>query len=146
MQHTQNQKSRGFTLIELLVVIAIIGVLAAVGMVSYSVAGKGARDARRKTDIETIRQALVMYRSEFGCYPDDGMGMDAVLNTLKDASYLSNPLPVDPKNTGLFVYNYDTSKYSSVANCPPGETGSMGFHLSATLEKTPPPQYEVTSP
>ena len=61
--------TKGFTLIELLVVIAIIAILISVGVVSYTRSLKLSRDARRKTDLEQIRQALETYRSELGAYP-----------------------------------------------------------------------------
>ena len=53
-----NYEKFGFTLIELLVVIAIVGILVAVGSISYLTASKQSRDTRRKTDLEQIRQAL----------------------------------------------------------------------------------------
>lgn len=58
-----------FTLIELLVVIAIIGVLSSVVMASVSSAREGGRDARRLTDLRSIRNALELYYSDHGEYP-----------------------------------------------------------------------------
>jgi type II secretion system protein G len=63
-------KSRGFTLIELLVVIAIIGILAAIIIVNLASARTKARDARRKSDLESVRTAVEMYNDEKGTYPD----------------------------------------------------------------------------
>jgi len=51
----------GFTLIELLVVISIIGILAALGIASYSRAEKNTRDAQRKSDLNQYRLALESY-------------------------------------------------------------------------------------
>lgn len=48
----------GFTLIELLIVIAIISLLATIGVVTYSGLQKDAKDAKRKSDIETISTVL----------------------------------------------------------------------------------------
>ncbi|NCS87105.1 MAG: prepilin-type N-terminal cleavage/methylation domain-containing protein, partial [Candidatus Pacebacteria bacterium] len=67
-------KKKGFTLIELLVVATIITILSAIGLVSFVNAGKGARDAKRKADLETVRQALVLRRSDLGNYPSGGAG------------------------------------------------------------------------
>lgn len=89
----------GFTLIELLVVIAIIGILIAVGSISYTRAVQLSRDSRRKTDLEQIRQALETYRSENNAYPAD-------TTSLTTGGYLST-LPVDPKTgTSGYVYTY----------------------------------------
>ena len=63
------KRKNGFTLIELLVVATIIVVLSAIGLVSFTNAGKSARNSKRKSDLETVRQALVLYKSDTGAYP-----------------------------------------------------------------------------
>jgi type II secretory pathway pseudopilin PulG len=59
----------GFTMIELLVVATIIIVLSAVGLVSYRKAGESSRNAKRKADLEIVRQSLVLFRADNGYYP-----------------------------------------------------------------------------
>jgi type II secretory pathway pseudopilin PulG len=66
---TQNKLRSAFTLIELLVVATIIIVLATMGLVSYRTAVKNSHQAKCESDLQAIRQALVMYRSENGSYP-----------------------------------------------------------------------------
>ena len=63
------KKLNGFTLIEILVVATIISLLAAAASVAYSQLSKQSRDARRKTDLEQVRAALEMYRSNNDDYP-----------------------------------------------------------------------------
>lgn len=60
---------RGFTLIELLVVISIIGVLMALSIFGLMGSRESARDARRKTDLETIRSGIELYKSDCNVYP-----------------------------------------------------------------------------
>jgi len=84
-----NQK--GFTFIEILVVTTIIGILATIGLTSYQVANKKARDGKRRADIEQIRSALEMCRADNNVYPDD-ISAGVVCGN----SYLS-PIPHDPK-------------------------------------------------
>ena len=49
---------KAFTLIELLVVVAIIGILAAVGVVAYSVYTKSAKKAVVKSNLKTIEHYI----------------------------------------------------------------------------------------
>lgn len=70
---TSSKKSKGFTLIELLVVIAIIGILSTVAMVSLTSAKRRARDARRVSDIQQMRNALLIYSNERATYPVVGV-------------------------------------------------------------------------
>ena len=114
---------KGFTLIELLVVISIIAILVAVGATGYQRASKLSRDARRKTDLEQIRQALETYRSEIGSYP---------ANTGLLVSNYMTAVPVDPKNV---AYTYTPS------GSPP-----RTYNLCTTIESPSSAAYCVTQP
>lgn len=61
-----NHKNKGFTLLELLVVIGIIALLVGLGTVSFSTAQMKARNAKRKSDLETLHKALEQYYSICG--------------------------------------------------------------------------------
>lgn len=100
------KQQRGFSLIELVVVMSIIVLLSGVGFVSYTNANKASRDAKRKSDIEQIRAALEMYRTEEGSYP-------STLGQLGSSGYLPNYERYrDPKDTNL-EYTYRTSSLSA---------------------------------
>ena len=72
---------KGFTLIELMVVISIIAILSGIGFATYSGLNKKTRDSRRKVDLEVIRQALELYRSDVGIYPGSNGWCTQVSNT-----------------------------------------------------------------
>lgn len=134
MKRINKKQIAGFTLIELLVVSTIIVVLSAIGMVSFANAGRGARNAKRKSDLETVRQALVLYKSDEGTYPvligETNANYETVvgLANLGDG-YISSPTPADPKTGdpacgtgGSFECNYT---YTGTATT---------FRLTALLE------------
>lgn len=66
--------SKGFTLIELLIVMVIIGILATIGLVNFSTARLKARDAKRKTDLETVAKSLEAYVNDHRGYPVSNAG------------------------------------------------------------------------
>lgn len=126
--------TKSFTLIEILVVATIISLLAGIGMVSYSSITKSSLDARRKADLEQIRAAIEMYRSNNSSYP----------TTLSFGGNLCDPAPTgcppvgnkylekvpqDPKSTiKTYYYTGSSSDYtlasqlegSSTCSSPPG--------------------------
>lgn len=105
------KNERGFSLLELLVVIGIIGILVAIGTISYSTAQTRSRDARRRSDVENIGKALEQYyAANSAVYPmdDDCTGYE---------TYLASGAPTDPK------YGFEYA--DSVANTRSGD--SSGF-------------------
>ncbi len=66
----QNAFRRGFTLIELMIVIVILGILMGTILPRLTGAQSRARDTARIADLNNISQALEVYSSDFGQYPD----------------------------------------------------------------------------
>ena len=127
-------KIRGFTLIELLVVISIIGVLSTIGLTSFKTANEKARNSRRIADIQQLRSALGMYRSEPGHtgYPTaETVGSDFS----GISGYLSGKTVKDPKNSGSYVYSY------TPAGCGATYCSSYTLTYYAEPEASPVPNY-----
>jgi general secretion pathway protein G len=104
---------KGFTLIEILVVITIIGVLATVGAGTYSTLTKNSLDARRKADLEEIRAALEMYKSNNGLYPDGiASGQSIPFQDPADDNIYLQKVPEDPRSSTRYQYNLDVSSDS----------------------------------
>lgn len=125
-------KIKGFTLIEILVVATIIGLLAAVAAISYSQFTKQSRDARRKADLEQIRGALEMYKSNSTTndYPGSLTINCANPVALTDGTYTYlSKIPNDPKCASSWTnysYVYSTQSYTLTATLEDGTTYSLG--------------------
>lgn len=129
----KTHKKSGFTLIELLVTITILGILAAIGLGSFSSAQTKARDSRRKSDLANIAKALEIYYNDFGGYPASntggqilGCGAAGTTACSWGANFNAGPvnymaiLPTDPRGGTGRTYYYEA-------------TGG-GFRLYARLE------------
>lgn len=120
-------RKNGFTFIELLVVITIIAVLFAVGTVSYITISQNSRDARRKADLESIRQALEMCRTIDGAYP---VSIYNSVTCPTSSTVTLKSTPTNPKtctNHTNIQYSYSLSggNYTLTAYCMGDGTGSF---------------------
>lgn len=122
---------RGFTMLELLIVIAIIGVMSTLAIVGLTGAQAHARDGRRKSDLETVRSALELYRADCDRYPPagnssgsfsftagsnfklTGTNSSSTARCSRSTTYL-NLVPSDPTSSGRYLYSVaaDGSTYS----------------------------------
>lgn len=116
------RSQKGFTLIEMLVVIAIISILIGIGVNTFTVAQKKARDVRRKADITNIKKALVAYgldkNNDFRCASP--LATCTSLATLGLATTYIPVVPKDPSTGNDYLFS--------------GTNGN--FKLQATLENT----------
>lgn len=71
-----HKNKKGFTLIELLVVIAIIGLLSSIVLASLSSARKKAGYAKMAAEINSLKNALEMYKIDNKIYPGEGSVVD----------------------------------------------------------------------
>lgn len=108
-------KNKGFTLIELMVVMAIIGILVGLTLTAFVGSRKSARDGKRKADLEEIRSALEMCRTDTGSYPGS-VSFGGSL-TCGGTTYMGF-VPVDPINSSPYIYTYSGggNSYTLCAN------------------------------
>lgn len=125
---------KAFTLMELLIAIAIIAILTAIGIVSYTSINKNARNTKRRSDVEQIRSALELYRSDFGYYPSANGG------TIGDAAHLSGVIdpympavPTDPKGQ---PYYYIATNFNATSSQYYGYCIAASMEPSETIDST----------
>lgn len=146
--------SKGFTLIELMIVMAIIGMVATLGIGSYQISLKRARDAQRKTDLQQIRSALEIYRADQQVYPSTAgtyqiggcgagctiaCGWGAKWECGSPLSTYMDKLPTDPKGVN-YRYSSSGSIYTLEAclensNDPDGVAPTLGWGATCASNK-----------
>ena len=120
MIHKFNKNNQGFTLIELLVVISIIGLLSSVVVGSLSNAKRKAQATKIVQEMNQLKVALELYKTDHGKYPNEGVdfltyvGLDYLKSVLVSGKYIpsiSNPSTEHylfgktiPYVTGSFLY------------------------------------------
>ena len=107
------QRATGFTLIEIMVVVVILGILAA--MVAPKILSRPdqAKVTVARSDIETISQALELFRLDNGFYPTMDQGLEALIKkpTAEPEPRNWNPegylkkAPLDPWGASLRLYS-----------------------------------------
>ena len=137
------KRQSGFTLIELLVVIVILGILATIGLVTFTSSQARGRDSKRKSDLGQIAASLELYYNDKGQYPSSlngnivGCGDNAAVICTWGESEFSNTttgtiymkvLPEDPASA-LSYY------YQSTAVSGKYTTYQLYTHLENTKDK-----------
>jgi len=115
---------KGFTLVELMIVVGIITLLVGTGITSYSTYTRNARDSRRRVDLEQIRTALELFRSNNnqGTYP-----LNLGVLTTPGNRYLDS-VPTDPIASGTYGY------IPLPAGCNNAATMCINYRLNSRLE------------
>jgi general secretion pathway protein G len=110
--HKNKKMKKAFSLMELMIVIVILGMLSA--LVLPNIMGK-ADDAKSKLvciQMKNIKEALKSFKFDNGTYPDNEMGLKALVINPDKEKYINYPnsgyfegskIPKDPWN-GRYIY------------------------------------------
>lgn len=109
----------------MLVVVGIIAILVGLGTMSYSTAQKKARDAKRKSDLKAIQNALEQYYSICGYqYPTPNMEKFTTIYCPNPTAGILISVPVDPK---------------TISPYPCSGCSASGYQVCASTETEPTP-------
>jgi general secretion pathway protein G len=131
-----NLRQVGFTLIEIMIVIVILGILAALVVPKVMGRPDEARVVAAKQDINSLLQALKLYRLDNQTYPSTEQGLQALVNkptspptpnNWKSGGYVDR-LPKDPWGNDYQYLNPglhgEIDVYSYGADGAPGGEGN----------------------
>jgi len=119
MQKKNKQKLKAFTLMELMIVIIILGLLAA--FVLPNLTGKG-EEAKKKivcVQMNSIAQALKMYKIENSAYPTTSEGLSVLA---KKNYFEDNKEPKDSWGNN-FIYTSDGKSFEIISFGPDKKEG-----------------------
>lgn len=132
------RSNRGFTLIELLVVIAIIAILTAIIFPVYARAKIAAYRSSDISNLNTIRNALQLYRADQGAYPPAILGYA----TLYTAGPGNNVVPADQLHSFLYSRRIDSVDTLRPALNRPDKT-QITTAVWPTIDATPGPVLDL---
>lgn len=136
MKPTTRRRSSqaGITLIEMLVVVTIIALF--VGLVGVNVLKQGdkARVVTVRTEIESLENALTLYKLDTGVFPPTGVGLQALRQKPENVSnwagpYLAKDVPMDAWNRP-YLYKYPSEHGEApdvVSLGADGQPGGEGY-------------------
>ncbi|MBN1106589.1 MAG: type II secretion system major pseudopilin GspG [Deltaproteobacteria bacterium] len=140
----QLRRRAGFTLIEILIVITILGILASMVAIRLMDRPGEARTMKARLDIQTLENALKLYKLDNAFYPATEQGLKALVEkpavgripkSWREGGYLEKGVvPKDPwENDYLYlspgVHNRDFDLWSHGAD---GEAGGEGENADVT--------------
>ena len=123
-------REKGFTLLEILIVITILGILASLVAVRMMDRPAEARITKARLDIQTIENALKLFKLDNAFYPSSEQGLSALVEKptvgripgkWREGGYLEkSTLPKDPwgydylyMNPGVYNRDFDIWSYGA---------------------------------
>lgn len=148
-QNATLKSNKGFSLLEMLIVMAIMGIILTVSTISYLTLQQKGRDAKRRTDIESLRTALEIYRSQNSAYPaiagNNAWAPASNLNASLVVPGYMQSIPTDPNQNATYPYMYKSwSSWQRYCIEARFEQGSSVYQCVASVPPPTPGYYDYT--
>ena len=128
-------RERGFSLVEVLLVIAIIAILATMVTINVRSYLLKARQSRARSDIATLVTVLNTFFSEYGRYPTNEEGLEALTRTSgKFPEPLLERLPKDPWGNPYQYVSSGPREFVVISLGAEGREGGIGVDADISSE------------
>ncbi len=124
-----NRRTKAFTLVEILIVVVILGILAAIVIPQFTNASQDAQIGNVKTQLQTIRSQIELFRVKNNGNPPnlDGPDFNQLLTPPTGQDIYLRVAPVNPRNNSAVV-----STSADPAGPAGTGTGAVGWYYNAT--------------
>jgi len=125
--------TRGFTLIEILMVVVIIGILASIVVPQFTDASTDAKLNALKTNLQTIRAQIQMYRMEHnGNYPTDVNSFITQMTMASKQDGSTAAIGTAGFNFGPYLQSIPNNPYTGNNVLGSGGIGSSDWYYDGT--------------
>ena len=107
MESLSLQRRAGFTFLEVMIVVMIIGILAAMAVPGLAGAADAAKEARIRSDLQTIGSAVELYHVQHGAYPDS---LDVLAESGNGKEGYLKSVPESPDEKTSYTLNTSTGE------------------------------------
>ncbi len=125
------RSNKGFTLVEILIVVIILGILAAIVIPQFTEASEDARESALRSDLQTVRAQIELYRVQHGMYPGFTRAADGTLSAFVPADFVSQLIgttdqdgDTDESDLGPYLQQFPSNGF--VANAAASRTVESG--------------------
>lgn len=113
MESLSLQRRAGFTFLEVMIVVMIIGILAAMAVPGLAGAADAAKEARIRSDLQTIGSAVELYHVQHGAYPDS---LDVLVESGNGKEGYLKSVPQSPDEKTSYTLNTSTGEVTCTFN------------------------------
>jgi general secretion pathway protein G len=106
---------KGFTLVEILIVVIILGILAAIVIPQFTQASTQAKESNLKTNLQTIRSQLLLYKMQHDAEAYPGATFVAQMTTYTNSAGTAQAAADATHNLGPYLQTIPVNPASNVS-------------------------------